>query len=250
MKSRLLQIAMAVITFVVYTKLVGWQGALLVMIAIGWHEMGHLWAAKKVGYETGGFAFLPFIGGVSLIRGPYRTYIDQAIIVIMGPFFGAAQAFVSLLVYYITGIHFFLQAAFWMAVINVFNLLPFSFMDGGQLWRSVLFSINKTLGTAFVVVSMFVASIVLWALNPIIAGVIIAFGSFDMVTSVKDWLNAKRGKTWLCSDRWLYPPTDLSKKDMALTLTSYGTTFVFLLVLIGLIMTIPNANYLSIFIKK
>jgi len=249
MKARLLQITMAVVTLLIYQHFIGWQGSLLVMIAIGWHEIGHLWAARKEGYKTGSFYYIPFLGGISLIYGPYKTYTSHATIAMMGPFFGAMLAFVSLLIYYITGIPFFLQSAFWMAVLNLFNLLPFSFMDGGQLWRTVFFSINKTLGTAFVVVSQIVAGILLWKLNPIVACVIIAFGSIDMIRTAKDWFNNKRGKTWLCSDRWIYAPANLSRRDMRLVLTSYATTFAFLFALIALVINMPGSDYLAIFKK-
>jgi Zn-dependent protease len=250
MKTKLMQLAAAVITFAIYAKFIGWQGSLLVMIAIGFHEYGHLWGAKKVGYNTGGFYFIPFVGGASLIYGPYRTYYGQAVVVMMGPFFGAILAFVSLLVYYLTGVQFFLQSAYWMTVLNLFNLLPLSALDGGQLWRTVLFSFNKTVGTAFVVLSTIIASIVIWKYNPIIAGLVIILGGTESVRTFKNWLNERQGKRWLCPDSWLNLPGALDRRDMRNVVLAYSLTCVFLIVLMVLVISVPNSNYLSIFIKK
>lgn len=56
---KLLKVVFAAATFASYAYLFTWKFALMVLIAIGFHESGHVWAMKKTGMKTKGFYFLP-----------------------------------------------------------------------------------------------------------------------------------------------------------------------------------------------
>src|SRR5512142_2482919 len=90
------------LTFIVYCLLVPWQAALLLVVAVGFHESSHLWAAHKMGLQTKGFYLVPFMGGVAFINGPYRTLGQQAFVVLAGPFGGGLLAAVTAGAWYVS----------------------------------------------------------------------------------------------------------------------------------------------------
>ena len=60
------KMGLAAASFAGYAILFSWKFALLLMIAVGWHESGHVWAMKKMGIKTKGFYFIPFVGGAAV----------------------------------------------------------------------------------------------------------------------------------------------------------------------------------------
>jgi putative peptide zinc metalloprotease protein len=223
------QIGFAIMTFAVYTAIINWKVALLLTVGVGFHEYSHLWAAKRLGLATKGFYLVPFMGGVAFITDRYKRYSQQAFVVIMGPVGGGLLALVTAGAWYLTGLPFLAAAASWMCFLNLFNLLPLSFMDGGQLMDTICYSVNRTFGMVLHIISTVVAGFVLWHFNPVIAGIVIFMGGGSVIAEVREWKNYKDpNKRWLCSDAYLNPPAPLSKKEIALTATSWLVTLVIL----------------------
>lgn len=214
------QIASYVFTFVVYVLLLPWQTALLLMGGIAFHEMGHLYAGKKMGYESKGFFLFPFLGGLALSAGETKKYSHKAFIVIMGPIAGGFLALVTYLLYLATGSYFLGEAALWMAFLNLFNLAPLSFLDGGQILESVVYSLHPTLGLIVMTISTIVAVPVLWFFNPMIAGVVAVVGGLSIYSDYKRWQLTKLGYGDAFSPR----PQAMNWKQLTLTITS--TVFV------------------------
>lgn len=131
------------------------------MVAIGWHESGHVWAMRKVGVPTRGFYFIPFLGGVAIADGGYATLRDKVIVAIMGPIWGMGLCFITWIAYLITDNPFLGVAAYWQALLNLFNLMPANPLDGGQVFRCVLVSFGKKVADAFGFISV-LAFIALW----------------------------------------------------------------------------------------
>ena len=94
----------------------------------------------------------------------FKSRRDEAYIAIMGPIFGFALSGIALVVYIVTHNALFGAAAGWMAMINLFNLLPINPLDGGRIMKSIAFSINSKFGYIFLAIGI-VASIILifWA---------------------------------------------------------------------------------------
>ena len=223
--SRVNQILSALFSLAVYTFFIGWKVAFLIVFAVAWHEQCHLWAAKNRGLQTGNFILIPFIGGMALIKSRYRTYWDQAIVVLAGPFGGGAMAALFALAYYLTGYSVLAASAMWMLFLNVFNLLPISFMDGGQLMGTITYSISKGLGLACKAVSLFVGMLILIYLHA--TGLIIFilfFGGMDIFQEWKNYKAFKAGETWLCDNSYLKSPKLLSKSQMAMVIGGYLIT--------------------------
>ena len=228
MSTRMKQIGFAIMTFAVYMAIINWKVALLLTVGVGFHEYSHLWAAKRLGLATKGFYLVPFMGGVAFITDRYKRYSQQSFVVIMGPVGGGLLALVTAGAWYLTGLPFLAAAASWMCFLNLFNLLPLSFMDGGQLMDTICYSVNRTFGMVLHIISTVVAGVVLWHFNPVIAGLVIFLGGGSLIVEIKNWDNFRKGKTWLCSDAYLNPPAPLSKKEMSLTATSWLVTLLIL----------------------
>ena len=244
------QIFMAILTFVVYTMLVNWQAALLLMGAVGFHEYSHLWAAKKSGLKTKGFFLVPFMGGVALVADRYRSYAQQAFVVLAGPVGGGLLAFVTAGVYYATGIPFLAAAAYWMCLLNLFNLYPLSFLDGGQLLDTITYSINRTLGVVLHTISTLVAAVIIVRLNFVIGALIIFFGGMSIHSEWKNWKAWKDGKTFLLSESWLNPPKKMRASQITLTIVGWLITVFLLGMLLVFLKDHPESSITTIIPTK
>jgi len=218
------QIGFGLFTFAIYTLLVGWQAAIMLLVGVGFHEYSHLLAAKRMGLPTKGFYLLPFIGGVALVSGKYKTFGQQAFVVLAGPVGGGVLALVTAGTYFLTGVPALAAAAAWMCWLNLFNLLPLSFMDGGQLLGTITYSINKTFGMVIRIVSTLIAVVVLWFFNPILSGLVILFGGSGVILELRNWHYYRTERTYMCDEDYLNPPTRLSRGQMALTIGGWAAT--------------------------
>lgn len=147
-----------------YAYLFTWQFAVMIMVLLLVHEYGHIWAMKRCGLKTKGIYFIPFIGAAAVADEMFKSRRDEAYIAIMGPIFGLALSGVALIIYLMTHNALFAAAAGWMAMINLFNLLPINPLDGGRIMKSIAFSVNSKLGFTFLIVGIIVSIILtLWA---------------------------------------------------------------------------------------
>lgn len=188
------QIFSYIITFFVYNLFFSWYLAIILMFSIAWHESGHLWAAKRMGYESKGFFLFPFVGGLAISDGKTERYSQQAFVVLMGPIAGGLLALVTYLAYLGTHISFIGEAAQWMAWINLFNLAPLGFLDGGQILESIVHSINETAGMIVMAISTFISVPVLWLLSPPIAIFIGILGGLKVWNDIRQWKTRKSMK--------------------------------------------------------
>lgn len=222
MSRTLKQVALSIFTVALYTHLFGWKWALIITITIGWHEYSHILAARFMGLKTKGFTLIPFIGGISFVADRYRSYKEQAFVAIMGPIGGGLLGVVCAIVYSFTGWNFFGVSAYAMIIMNGFNLLPLSpILDGGQLLTAVSMSFNRTLGMYLYLGITIVGSVILFFMNPFIALVLTFFGALSSLALYKNWKHYQSGRTFLCTNDYLYPPKSLSKKEMAYVLVGW-----------------------------
>jgi Zn-dependent protease len=119
-----------------YALIWGWKFAVGVVVLILLHETGHYIEAKREGLNPRLPVFVPFLGAyVAYTRGhPWQTVR----VAIAGPILGGAAAFVL----YLIGKgqadphNLWLALAYFGFFLNLFNMLPFGFFDGGAVWRS------------------------------------------------------------------------------------------------------------------
>src|SRR4051812_2830664 len=97
------------------------------------HECGHLVAAKRIGLKVGAPVFIPFMGAfIALKEAPKNAWIE-AQVGIGGPILGAVGAGVCYAIYLATNNLFFCALAHVGFFLNLFNLAPIGFLDGGRV---------------------------------------------------------------------------------------------------------------------
>jgi Zn-dependent protease len=119
-----------------YSLAFGWQFAAGFVICILIHEMGHVFAAWRLGKEVSAPIFLPGMGALILSKS-YETVWEGAIIGFGGPLFGALASVGCWALYAGFDNPLFLGLAmlsFWM---NLFNMTPIFPLDGGWITGAV-----------------------------------------------------------------------------------------------------------------
>lgn len=122
-----------IITIGVYTLAYGWWFALGFVLLIFVHECGHLVAARMLGLRVGAPVFIPFAGAfIALKEAPRNAWIES-LVGIGGPLFGSIASFVCYGLYMATNEPIFRGLAYVGCFLNLFNLAPFGFLDGGRV---------------------------------------------------------------------------------------------------------------------
>jgi Zn-dependent protease len=116
-----------------YALLYPWQFAVGLVILIFIHECGHLIAARHVGLPVSAPMFIPFIGAIIALKEAPKNAWIEAQVGIGGPLLGAAGAVLCHLIYVVTGQPLFRLLANVGYLINLFNLAPIGFLDGGRI---------------------------------------------------------------------------------------------------------------------
>jgi len=117
-----------------YALIWGWSFGVGVVLLILLHESGHYLEAKREGLSPKLPTFIPFFGAyVQYTRGnPWQT----ARVAIAGPIFGGLASLACYGLAAAEGSNLLYALAYFGFFLNLFNLLPFGFFDGGAVWRS------------------------------------------------------------------------------------------------------------------
>jgi Zn-dependent protease len=105
-------------------------GFVLLMLV---HECGHLIAAKRVGLKVGAPVFIPFMGAMIALQEAPRDAWIEAQVGIGGPLLGTLGAVFCDVLFLITGNPMFRALAYTGFFLNLFNLAPIGFLDGGRI---------------------------------------------------------------------------------------------------------------------
>jgi Zn-dependent protease len=97
------------------------------------HECGHLLVAKKIGLKVGAPMFIPFVGAlIALKEAPPNAWTESRV-GIGGPILGTLGAGICYLIYLATNNPLFCGLAHVGFLLNLFNLAPVGFLDGGRI---------------------------------------------------------------------------------------------------------------------
>jgi len=116
-----------------YTLFWGWPFAVGFVLLLFVHECGHLLVAKRVGLNVSAPMFIPFMGAFIALKDAPRNAWIEAQVGIGGPLLGSLGALVCIGIYAATGNRFFLGLAYTGFFLNLFNLAPSGFLDGGRI---------------------------------------------------------------------------------------------------------------------
>jgi Zn-dependent protease len=117
----------------VYATIWGLPFAVGFVLLIFVHEMGHALVLRWLGIDAGAPVFIPFVGAVIAMRGVPRNAYVESLVGIGGPALGSLAAAFCLLVGWMTDKPFWYALASTGFLINLFNMIPISPMDGGRI---------------------------------------------------------------------------------------------------------------------
>lgn len=122
-----------ILSIATYAQLYGWPFAAGFVGLIFVHEMGHYLAAVQRGLPVGLPMFIPFVGAFIQLKDEPKDAETEAYVAYAGPLVGSLAAFAC---YYVwrSG-----EGPIWLAlaksglILNLFNLIPLSPLDGGRI---------------------------------------------------------------------------------------------------------------------
>ena len=116
-----------------YAIFFGWRYALGFVLLIFVHEMGHYIAARQRGLKVGAPTFIPFVGAWIEMKELPHNAETEAYVGLGGPLLGTLGAFVCYFLARWQNSDLLLALAYAGFMINLFNMLPLSPLDGGRI---------------------------------------------------------------------------------------------------------------------
>jgi Zn-dependent protease len=120
-----------------YALIWGWQFAIGFVLLILVHELGHLVEARRRGFHAAWPVFIPFFGAYVAIRDARMNPWQSFWIAISGPIWGSVAAGVVWGIGEYDGSRLLQALGYVGFLLNLFNLLPIGFLDGGSIWRAI-----------------------------------------------------------------------------------------------------------------
>lgn len=127
----------AVISVGAYTLLWGWPFAALFVAQLFVHEMGHVIELRRQGVKATAPMFIPFLGAVIGMKEMPRDARREAQMAIAGPIAGGLAALALALLGWQLHSDLLLAAATTGFLLNAFNLLPLTPLDGGRIVAAI-----------------------------------------------------------------------------------------------------------------
>ncbi len=121
------------LSIVAYSWIYGWRYAVGFVALILVHEMGHYVAARQRGLDVGAPTFIPFVGAwISLKELPHDVE-TEAYIGFAGPLAGTLASVACYFLARDQDSNLLMALAYAGCMINLFNLIPVSPLDGGRI---------------------------------------------------------------------------------------------------------------------
>lgn len=132
-----------------FTDLKTVSGVVVIVLAILFHEAGHAAGMRLFGFRDVRMFFIPFFGAA--VSGRPRGVVawKEAMVSLLGPLPGILAGVVGMLLVSRQPTVLSVSVVQALVFLNVFNLLPFGFLDGGRFLGRVLFSRHRLLEIAF-----------------------------------------------------------------------------------------------------
>jgi Zn-dependent protease len=153
-------LAVSVLAILSFGFIFGWIVGLVLTLALVIHEFGHWLAMRLTGQPAPRVLLLPFLGGVTIANHPHKTLFNDAFCALMGAGFSALPVLALLILLLrldwtimllgldaaafqpMGTVGLLARGALVISVINLFQLLPFLPLDGGQVLRALMQSFS------------------------------------------------------------------------------------------------------------
>ena len=155
-----------------YALLWGWKFAVGFVLLLFVHELGHALEAKRQGLDVSAPLFIPFLGALIALREMPHDVWREFKIAIAGPILGSVGAAAVWLGGESIDSDLLVALAFTGFLLNLFNLLPVSPLDGGRIVAAIHPAI-WALGLVALVALVIVAP------NPILI-IVLVFGGLEV----------------------------------------------------------------------
>lgn len=173
-------------SLVTYSYIFSWRFAVALMAMLFVHEYGHVWAMKRCGMRVKGMYFIPLLGAAAVADEEFPSRNDEVFIALMGPLWGLAFSAAIAVPYFVWEAPIWAVMAAWMALINLFNLLPIVPLDGGRIFKSMAFSLHSWLGLFFLVLGLVAAAGVAFYLEHFLFLILLGVGALELAS---EWSN-------------------------------------------------------------
>src|ERR1700730_3674010 len=125
------------LTALIYAQLFGWAFGVGIVLLILIHESGHVVVARIIGLPVSLPVMIPFLGAFVSMKQQPRSVAQESVMAIGGPVLGSIAAGLCYLGYLATpdsSTGQLLRAlAYFGFLINLFNLIPLTPLDGGRV---------------------------------------------------------------------------------------------------------------------
>jgi Zn-dependent protease len=120
-----------------YALIWGWQFGVGFVGLILVHELGHFVEARRRGFNAAWPVFLPFVGAYVAIRDGQMTPWQSFWVSLSGPLWGGVGAAAVWGIGEHQGSHLLQALGYVGFLLNLFNLIPIGFLDGGSIARAI-----------------------------------------------------------------------------------------------------------------
>ena len=134
-----------------------------VLIGLFVHEAGHALAMNKLGMGPARIYIIPFLGGLAKARRAAKSEWDGVLVSLAGPAFGLLAMIPFVGVWAATGQGEWLMGAFFIAMLNLVNLVPAPPLDGSKALGPVLTRVHPRLEQ--IVLLVIGVAVVWWGLS-------------------------------------------------------------------------------------
>jgi Zn-dependent protease len=186
------KLVLALASFAAYAFLFTWQFAVIILGMLVIHECGHLRCMRHYGMKTRGIYLIPLLGAAAVAEDNFPSRRAEATIALAGPLTGAVLAAGTGLLYFATRNGAFAAAAAWMALINLFNLLPVVPLDGGRVVKSITCSIGSRTGLVALIAGMLLGAVLAVTADLWIFVIVIPLGLLDYLSDRHQAKQAER----------------------------------------------------------
>jgi len=142
-----------IISFLIMASVLGWKISLIMIGIVSWHESGHLYASRKLGYRTDGFIMLPFIGGMSFSDISAATVYEKSIVYLAGPISGLVISIATFVLGVVLHNNYMFAVCLINSIMNMFNLIPLGGLDGGGFIQCIFSTIHPKINQWFKIFS-------------------------------------------------------------------------------------------------
>lgn len=125
------------------------SGVMVIVAAVLFHEAGHAAGMRLFGFRDVRMFFIPFFGAA--VSGRPRGVVawKEAMVSLLGPLPGILAGIVGIILIRAQPTALAVSVVQALLLLNVFNLLPLGFLDGGRFLGRVLFSRHRLLEIGF-----------------------------------------------------------------------------------------------------